>query len=202
MPDPLPPSTRLPTTDDQLRAVTVGEPMRLDGTVFLADYDPAWPVRFTALATEIRAVLGDRVVMLEHVGSTSVPDLCAKPILDVLLVVPDSADEPSYVPAMETAGHSLRIREPDWHEHRLFKGVNPDANIHVFSTGSPEIDRILAFRDHLRTDAADRDLYARSKRDLAARTWRYVQHYADAKTEVVEAIIARANERRAGAGGR
>ena len=198
-PDPTP---RLPTSEDELHAIWVGAPPVVDGPIHLADYDPAWPTMFAAMARHIRTTLGDRVLLLEHVGSTSVPGLCAKPVLDVLLIVPDSADEPSYVPAMEAAGYPLRIREPDWHQHRVFKGLDPDANIHVFSPRSPEIDRMLAFRDHLRTHDADRDLYAQSKRDLATRTWRYVQNYADAKTEVVEAIVDRATApRREGSGG-
>lgn len=188
---PIPPG-RLPTSEEQLHAVTLGGPTVLNGQVELAEYDPAWPVLFQREASRIRAILGERVLLLEHVGSTSVPGLCAKPILDLLLIVADSADEAAYVSPMEAAGYPLRIREPDWHEHRLFKGLDPVANVHVFSAGSTEIDRMLAFRDHLRADAADRDLYADAKRDLAARTWQYVQHYADAKSAVVEAIIARA----------
>ena len=85
----------------------------------------------------------------------------------------------------------LRIREPDWFEHRLFKGPDTDVNLHVFSVGSPEIERMLAFRDRLRTHDDERRLYEDAKRALAARHWVYVQHYADAKGEVVEAIIAR-----------
>jgi GrpB-like predicted nucleotidyltransferase (UPF0157 family) len=86
----------------------------------------------------------------------------------------------------------LSIREPDWHEHRLFKGPEININLHVFSPGSDEIERCLLLRDRLRENAAERDLYARTKRELAARHWTYVQNYADAKSEVVEAIIARA----------
>jgi GrpB-like predicted nucleotidyltransferase (UPF0157 family) len=121
-----------------------------------------------------------------------VPGLAAKPIVDILLVVVDSADEPAYVPAMTAVGYVLRIREPDWYEHRLFKGPDTDINLHVFSAGCPEIDRHLVFRDWLRRDAADRALYARTKREQAQRAWKYTQHYADAKTPVVEAILARA----------
>ena len=110
----------------------------------------------------------------------------------MLLAVPDTADEPSYVPDLEAAGYVLTIREPDWYEHRLFKGPDTDINLHAYPDGCEEIDRYLAFRDRLRTHDDERDLYERAKRELAAREWRYVQHYADAKTEVVEGIIARA----------
>jgi GrpB-like predicted nucleotidyltransferase (UPF0157 family) len=130
--------------------------------------------------------------MLEHVRSTSVPGLAAKPIIDMLLIVPDSSDEASYVPALENAGYVLRIREPEWHQHRLFKGPDANINLHVFSEGSSEIGRMLGFRDWLRTHDDDRLLYEQTKRDLATRTWKYVQNYADAKTEVVEQIVARA----------
>jgi GrpB-like predicted nucleotidyltransferase (UPF0157 family) len=110
----------------------------------------------------------------------------------VLLVVTDSADEPAYAPPLEAAGYVLRIREPDWHEHRVFKGPDTDINLHVFSSGSSEIERMLLFRDHLRTNISDRQLYEQTKRRLAKQEWKYTQDYADAKTEVVEEILARA----------
>ena len=172
--------------------MTVGELQPVAGQIELVDYDPAWPDLFAREAERIRAALGERVVLLEHTGSTSVPGLAAKPIIDMTLAVPDSSDEESYAPALEAAGYVLRIREPDWHEHRVFKGPDTNVNLHVFSDGCPEIDRMLRFRDWLRTDQADRELYEQTKRKLAAREWTYVQDYADAKTLVVEEIIARA----------
>ena len=96
------------------------------------------------------------------------------------------------MPALEAAGYVLFIRETNWYEHRMFKGRGTDVNLHVFSTGCPEIDRVLMFRDWLRDDAADRDLYARTKLSLAQKEWADVQDYADAKTAIVEEIIARA----------
>jgi GrpB-like predicted nucleotidyltransferase (UPF0157 family) len=188
------PSTPPPlVTDDQLQAVTVGERKPHNAPVTLVEYDPAWPGLFEREAVRIRAALGDTVVRLEHTGSTSVPGLAAKPIIDMTLIVPDSSDEAAYVPRLEAAGYRLRIREPHWHEHRLLLGPDTAAHLHVFSTGSVELDRMVGFRDWLRTHPDDRELYERTKRELAARTWRHVQHYADAKTEVVEAIIARAS---------
>ena len=180
------------TSEETLRAVTIGELAVLAGPVLLADYDPGWVTAFEREATRIRGALGDQVELLEHVGSTSVPGLPAKPIIDIVLAVPDSTDEDAYVPPMETAGYVLRIREPQWFEHRLFKGADQDANIHVFTVGTAEIDRMLAFRDWLRSHDDDRLLYEQTKRDLASREWKYVQHYADAKTDVVAAIMARA----------
>ncbi len=178
--------------EEELRAVTVGELRPLAGPVELVDYDPAWPELYRREAERIRAALGDRVLFLEHTGSTAVPGLAAKPIVDITLAVPDSADEDGYLPALQAAGYALRIREPDWYEHRVFKGPDTNVNLHVFSAGCPEIDRMLRFRDRLRSDPADRELYERTKRELAQKEWRYVQDYADAKTAVVEEIIARA----------
>ncbi|MGA8711227.1 MAG: GrpB family protein [Thermoplasmata archaeon] len=181
-----------PTTEEQLRRVTIGEPNRHDAPITLCEYDPTWPELFSREERRIRKALGGRVIQLEHIGSTSVPDLAAKPIIDILLVVADSTDEPSYVPALEAAGYVLRIREPDWHQHRLFKGPDTNINLHVFSMGATEIDRMLAFRDLLRTNPETRKLYAKTKQELARRTWKYVQNYADAKSEVVEGILASA----------
>jgi GrpB-like predicted nucleotidyltransferase (UPF0157 family) len=177
----------------RIRAVTIGEPVRVDGVIELRAYDPQWPVQYEIEAEGVRAVLSARALRVEHVGSTSVPGLAAKPIIDMLLVVADSSAEADYVPSMEGAGYTLRIREPDWYEHRLFKGPLANINLHVFSAGCPEIPRMIDFRDHLRVDAGDRDLYQLTKQELAARQWRYVQEYADAKTEVIEAIAARAS---------
>jgi GrpB-like predicted nucleotidyltransferase (UPF0157 family) len=169
-----------------------GEPRIHDGPIHLADYDPEWPLLFRREEARFRNALGDRVVRIEHVGATSAPGLPAKPIIDICLVVPDTTDEAAYVPALEAVGYVLWIREPEWFEHRLFKSPDTDVNLHVYPAGCGEIERYLLFRDRLRTDPAERELYLRTKRKLAARTWKYVQNYADAKSEVVEAIIARA----------
>jgi GrpB-like predicted nucleotidyltransferase (UPF0157 family) len=170
----------------------INERPRHDGPIVLVDCDPAWADQFEREATRIRSALGERALLLEHAGSTSVPGLAAKPIVDVVLAVQDSSNEGDYVPALEAEGYELRIREPDWYEHRVLKKSAPNVNLHVFSAGCVEIERMLAFRDHLRANEADRELYERTKRELASRHWEYVQDYADAKSEVVEAIIARA----------
>jgi GrpB-like predicted nucleotidyltransferase (UPF0157 family) len=193
MPDGRPDSSQQPLSDEQIIQNTIGKPDVLNGPIMLVEYDPAWPEHFAREARRMSEALGPRAVRIEHIGSTSVPGLVAKPIIDILLVVADSADEPSYVPALEGAGYVLRIREPEWHQHRLFKGPDTNINMHVYTVGSVEIERYLIFRDWLRDHPAERDLYAQTKRDLAQREWRYVQNYADAKSEVVEEIIARAH---------
>jgi GrpB-like predicted nucleotidyltransferase (UPF0157 family) len=184
--------TKDPTREEYLAAVTVGERKPLNSTVHLVPYDPRWPSEFARLADSIRRTLGDKALLLEHVGSTSVPGLSAKPIIDIVLAVANSADESSYVPSLEAQGFVLRIREPDWFEHRLFKTPHTDGNLHVFSEGSEELGRMLAFRDWLRLHEEERRGYEKTKRALAARTWKHVQDYADAKSETVQEILARA----------
>ncbi|MFB4290055.1 GrpB family protein [Nonomuraea sp. ATR24] len=181
-------------SDEDIARAHVTTPALHNATIQLDDPDPAWPARYARTAAAIRAALGDTVLLLEHVGSTSVPGLPAKPILDLLLIVADPADEAAYVPPLESIGYVLTIREPDWFEHRVLKLHESEmpVNLHVLPDDCPETRRMLGFRDWLREHDDDRDLYARTKRDLARRTWKYVQNYADAKSEVVEAIIARA----------
>lgn len=180
------------TTEAQLAAYTVGQLERHDDAILLVDYDDSWPALFEREAQRIRETLGAQVLRLEHVGSTAVPGLAAKPRIDALLVVGDSSDEPAYVPALEAAGYILRVRDPEWHEHRLLKGPDTALNLHVFSRDCVEIERMVRFRDWLRAWPEDRELYERTKRELAARNWEYVQGYADAKTDVVERILSRA----------
>ena len=186
-----------PATEADLKAITVGEVKRLTGKIELAEYDPQWPALYASEELRVRAALGERALRIEHAGSTSVPGLVAKPIIDMVLVVADASDEPTYVPALETAGYVLRIREPDWFQHRLLKGPDTNVNLHVFSLGCPEVERMLRFRDWLRAHADDRERYAQAKRELARQDWAFTQNYADAKTAVVEEIMARALGREA-----
>jgi GrpB-like predicted nucleotidyltransferase (UPF0157 family) len=178
--------------EEELAKVTIGGPQPLTKPIEIHDYDARWPLEYEQEEARIREILGDRVERIEHVGSTAVPGLPAKPIIDIVLEVADSASEPAYVPDLDAAGYVLRIREPEWYEHRVFKAPDRDVNLHVFTAGCEEVDRMLLFRDRLRTNAADRELYARTKRELAARDWRYTQQYADAKTTVVHEILSRA----------
>lgn len=180
---------------EELEKCVVGGPRPLSGPIELREYKPCWPKCYAQHASCVCVALGERVVRIEHIGSTSVPGLVAKPIIDIVLEVPDSADEAAYVGDLETAGYVLVIREPDWLEHRLLKAGGEDVNLHVFSAGCSETERMVRFRDWLRANAADRELYVRVKRELAARDWKYMQQYADAKTEVVEQIMTRAMSR-------
>ncbi|HWB14262.1 MAG TPA: GrpB family protein [Pirellulales bacterium] len=158
----------------------------------IVDYDPRWADEFQGHAARILAALGKTAQRIEHIGSTSVPGLAAKPIVDILVVVNDSAVEAAYLPQLKGAGYELRVREPDFHEHRMFRTPERNVHIHVFSLGSPEIERYLIFRDRLRSSADDRLRYEKTKRELAVRSWSDMNAYADAKTEVVESILAAA----------
>ena len=180
------------SSEEYLQAHTVGELKRLSGPIVIVDYDSRWPEFFRNQAARIRGALGPRALNIQHVGSTSVPGLPAKPIIDIVLVVANSADEMGYAGALEGDGYQLRIREPNWYQHRMFRGPHNRVNLHVFSEGCPEIDRMLTFRNRLRMNQADRELYARTKRALAQQDWKYMQDYADAKTAVIEEIITRA----------
>ena len=167
-------------------------PKPLNGPVILVDYDPGWPKVYESLASKIVDALGVRTRGLNHAGSTSVPGLAAKPLIDIVLEVADSASEEAYVPDLMAAGFTFIHREPEWFEQRLLRHNAPAANLHVFTAGCEEVSRMLAFRNHLRRDSADRALYEATKRTLAARTWSVMQDYADAKTEVVAQIMSRA----------
>jgi len=186
-----------PMTEEQIRKSTVGLTQKqISGKIVLVDYDPAWPLQFIRENERIKSTLGAKALSIEHVGSTSVPGLPAKPVIDILLVVERSADERSYLPALEAAGYVLGIREPEWHEHRMFKGPDTNINLHVFGKGDEEIERTLMFRDWLSENLADRDFYLRAKRELAEKDWKFVQNYADAKSKVVESMIAGARSSR------
>jgi GrpB-like predicted nucleotidyltransferase (UPF0157 family) len=134
----------------------------------VSEYDEQWPVDFERIANLIRAALGDRVLELHHVGSTSVPGLPAKPVIDVDLVVADPADEASYVPALEAAGFVHTVREPWWHEHRLLTYAAPRTHLHVFGPDCPEVVRHAMFRHWLLDHPDDFALYLAAKRAAAA----------------------------------
>jgi GrpB-like predicted nucleotidyltransferase (UPF0157 family) len=158
--------------------------------IIILDYDPGWPEHFQRHAAILTHALGARALAIEHVGSTSVPGLAAKPIIDVILLVADSSDENAYLPSLLAAGYVLRVREPDWHEHRMFRTPQLDAHIHVFSAGCVEVNRVIAFRDRLRSNAEDRSRYEALKRRLAQEDWPDMNAYAAAKTEMVKQITA------------
>jgi GrpB-like predicted nucleotidyltransferase (UPF0157 family) len=163
--------------------------------ISVAEYDSSWPLRYERLAHLIRAALGPTVLALDHVGSTAVPGLAAKPTIDVDLTVPDSGAESTYVPALEAFGFRLVIRESWWYGHRLLRHGEPRCNLHVWSPGCPEPARHLVFRDWLRANPADRELYARTKRTASERARAIdgdVEAYNAHKEAALREIYARA----------
>ena len=163
------------------------------GPVTLVEWDPEWAERFEREAVRIRSALGAVARRVEHIGSTSVAGLAAKPVVDILLTVADPDAEAGYVPALEAAGYVLRVREP---RHRMLRTPDLGVHLHVYADDDPECERVLVFRDRLRSDAGDRAAYERLKRELAPRDWADRQDYADAKGELVEAIIGRGRSAR------
>jgi GrpB-like predicted nucleotidyltransferase (UPF0157 family) len=162
----------------------------------ITEPDPAWPQYYEELAARIREVLGWRALQVDHVGSTSVPGLPAKPIIDIDLIVADPGREHDYVPALETAGYTLVIREPWWYDHRAFRADKPPrSNLHVFGFDSPEPVRHRIFRDWLRGNPADRDRYAAIKLQAASEAnarGEHVMEYNARKEQLIREIYQRA----------
>lgn len=157
--------------------------------IVIVDYDPRWPARFELERGRILGALGAAALRIEHIGSTAVPGLAAKPIVDVLVTVASLADDAELVPALEMAGYELRVREP---AHRMFRTPERDVHVHVSADADPEVERYLAFREVLRCSPDDRAEYERLKRDLATREWNDMNEYADAKGELIRALLVAA----------
>jgi len=181
----------LPRRPDVTSLELVGgpEPVR----VGIHEYDPSWPAVFAEHRDRIRLALTGRQIQIAHIGSTSVPGLAAKPIIDILVTVDDITAEEDYLDALLGAGYALRVREPG---HRLVRTPQRDVHVHVYEQDARAVDEYLLLRDRLRTDAADRALYERTKRELMQRDWDDMNAYADAKTAVIDAIKERARAAR------
>ncbi|KAA1419927.1 GrpB family protein [Mumia zhuanghuii] len=183
-----------PTQEQTDSAFVSGtEPRVVGGRVAVVAYDPAWPAAYARIADAIHEALDGRAIAVAHTGSTSVPGLAAKPIIDVDLIVADPADEPSYVPPLERLGYVLRIREPWWEQHRMLRLDDPlQVNLHVFGPDAAEPRRHLLFRERLLADDADRTAYARLKEELATREFGTVMAYNAAKARLIYEIYEHA----------
>ena len=173
--------------DDYLDAVLIGE--REERELILVDYVPTWATRFASERVRILEALGEVARRVEHVGSTAVPGLAAKPIVDILVAVNHPDDEDSYLGAMEDAGYELRVREPG---HRMFRTPERDVHVHVWKAGSDDEHRHLLFRDWLRQAPDDRALYESIKRRFIGEKFTDMNYYARAKGPVIEDIMRRA----------
>jgi GrpB-like predicted nucleotidyltransferase (UPF0157 family) len=160
----------------------------------IVDHDPRWLTRFEQWRQRLSAELGETAIRIEHVGSTSVPGLPAKPIVDIQISVRDLEDEDRYVPQLEKLGNQLRSRD-EWHRYfRPFPGQPRDRHIHVCASGSAWEREHLLFRDYLRTHAAARHSYGAAKREAAALWADDGWAYTDAKTLVILGILSDAED--------
>jgi GrpB-like predicted nucleotidyltransferase (UPF0157 family) len=178
-------------TPEQMAAALVGEPPAKWQSIVIEDYDPAWAAQFAAARARLSPALGDQIISIEHVGSTSVPGLAAKPIIDIDLSIVDTAAESRYLPALERLGYRLVLREPWWHGHRMLVSAAEDVHLHVWPRDAPEPIRHRLFRDWLCSHPEDLELYATTKRRLARDTEQQPEDYSLAKNEVIDAIYAR-----------
>ena len=152
-------------------------------------YDESWPGIFLHHQGRLRKALGTVAVEVEHIGSTSVPGLAAKPIVDILVTVDDITAEEDYLRPLLAAGYELRTREPG---HRLVRTPARDVHVHILQRGIQAVDNYLRFRNRLRADTDDRILYEDTKRALLNQGFDDMNAYADAKTAVIAAIMGRA----------
>ncbi|KAK5993865.1 Meiotically up-regulated gene protein [Cladobotryum mycophilum] len=163
--------------------------------ISIVDPDPSWPQQFQDLKARIQNALGAVALSVAHRGSTSVPGLPAKNVIDMDLTVPDPADEASYVGPLEAAGFQFILREPTWHQHRFFRGYEPSANLHVWGPDCPEVERHRIFHEWLLAHEDDRELYAQVKREAAQATNEVdgsVMDYNLRKEFVIREILQRA----------
>ena len=174
---------------EEIAQARVGAPAA--DVIEVVDYDPSWPSAYDTLRSRILHALGDAVLCVEHVGSTSVPGLAAKPVIDIDLTVADSGEEAAWLPALEGLGMELTVREPEWEQHRCLRVEEPRGNVHVWSPGSIEAQRHIAFRDWLREHPSDRDDYARTKRAVAAEGHTDVMAYNNAKGATIYDLYER-----------
>lgn len=176
---------------DVTRVEIIGGPEAV--AITLDEYDERWTDLYREHRQRIEVALGGANVQIEHIGSTSVPGLAAKPIIDIAVAVTDITAEENYLEPLIASGYELRVREPG---HRLVRTPNRDVHVHVYEQGAGAIDEYLLLRDHLRRDRNDRTLYESTKRALLRRRWDDMNDYADAKTDVIVAIKERARAAR------
>jgi len=174
--------------DEYLDRVLIGG--REERDIRVVEYSELWPRRFETERRRIEGLLGETARRVEHVGSTAVAGLAAKPIVDIMVTVDDPEDESAYVPQLEGAGYVLRVRES---VHRMFRTPARDVHVHVWPAGGQDERRHLAFRDRLRSSPVDRKEYERAKRELVGR-WRDMNHYARAKGAAIDRIMKRDEE--------
>ena len=179
--------------ETELDTILIGG--REQRAILIVDYDDIWPSKAASMAQKIQDSLGPAALSVEHIGSTSVSGLAAKPVIDMLVVVADIDDEEAYLVPLKSIGLRLRVRE---YGHRMLRTADLDFHVHVLPPETAEQIDYLDLRDWLRVSAADRALYESTKRRLAANTWSDMNHYADAKSAVIQQILTHARKWQAG----
>jgi len=167
------------------------EPIRI------VDCDPGWPAEFQRERTRIIATIGAFVVDIQHIGSTAVPALDAKPIIDIMVAVHSAADYDTCIAPLEALGYTHRgevVFTGGVYFKRIINGATRTHQIHMCEQSNPEFERHILFRDYLRNHPAVAREYAARKRELAARFIADRVGYTDAKSEFIESCIAKARE--------
>ncbi|CAD5990986.1 GrpB family protein [Agreia sp. COWG] len=183
---------RTPRRPDVTTLDLVGGPE--SRTLTLHDHDPRWAERYLEERRRILEALVGHEIEVEHIGSTAVPGLAAKPIVDIVVAVDDITAEEDYLDQLIEVGYELRVREPG---HRLVRTPQREVHVHIYERGDGAVGDYLLLRDHLREDVQDRALYQGVKQQLIARNWSDMNEYAEAKSEVIAAIKGRARAARA-----
>ena len=163
--------------------------------VIILPYDPAWPSLYTAEKERILNEIGQYVVNIEHMGSTAVPGLAAKPVIDILIGVRSLADAPLFIPSLLPLGYDYVNRYEDEMPFRryLHRKINGEHTHHLHMV-EPDTDFYkvqLAFRDYLRAHPDDRDQYAALKNKLAEKYQKDRMAYTDAKSGFIQGILAK-----------
>lgn len=169
--------------------------------VEVVPHDPAWAQSFQAEAEVIRAILGSEVVAVHHIGSTAIPGISAKPIVDIMVEVRDIARVDAYADRFAAQGYRPMGENGIPGRRYFIKG--PDEarthHVHIFAAGNPEIERHLTFRDYMIAHPEDARAYSRLKEDLAARFPTDIDSYVAGKDAFVKEIDRRAAAWRTGA---
>ena len=162
--------------------------------IIVGPYDPTWPAKFAEARDFVAGCFDAPPLLIEHIGSTAVPGLLAKPVIDVIVLVDDLQEGLAAVPALEAGGYSYWRDNPDQTKLYLVKGLPPAPHrthhLHVHANRT-EVDRYLAFRDALRRDTALRDQYAALKHQLAERFRNDRDAYSNAKTGFIDDVVSR-----------
>jgi GrpB-like predicted nucleotidyltransferase (UPF0157 family) len=162
------------------------------GKVILSEYDPKWPIEFEKEKKLITSAVGPVDILIEHVGSTAVAGLCAKPIIDILIGIPNFADGFSLVAPLEEIGYEFKGKNGIIGRHFFAKGLLRTHHIHMVEKNSTFWKEHVLFRDFLRNNDIDKQKYALLKKNLAQAYKSDRDGYTNAKADFIRSIIQKA----------